>query len=149
MNTPVYGAEALVRAALEEAASSCEMHAMVRGDRREKFIAERDAERIRAIAPDAIIAKVMPVDPVAHLAECHAFRVSPDGQDAEGHDWLEVAEPDNKEAFAVYAAPVLPGYDEVRELAEFEKWVQGSGFEKFHESMFAAWQARAALREGK
>lgn len=43
--------------------------------------------------------------PVTHLIDRHAFSVSPHGQDAEGHSWLEEAHsPDEKGALAVYSS---------------------------------------------
>jgi hypothetical protein len=45
-------------------------------------------------------------EPVAWLICRSAFRVSPDGQDAEGHEWLEEAdEPGMEGSFPVYTAP--------------------------------------------
>lgn len=44
-------------------------------------------------------------EPVAYLVERHAFRASPDGQDAEGNSWLEECHPTEPGAFQVYAAP--------------------------------------------
>ena len=47
-------------------------------------------------------------EPVTWLLRRSAFRASPDGQDAEGHEWLEEAdEPGQESSFPVYAAPVL------------------------------------------
>lgn len=46
-----------------------------------------------------------PQEPVAYLAEHHAFRVSPHGQDAEGHDWLEMSDANDPRAFPVYSTP--------------------------------------------
>lgn len=53
-------------------------------------------------------------EPAAHLIERHAFHVSPHGQDAEGHDWLEVDEEVSQEAFPVYTA------DQVRSIVRAE-----------------------------
>ncbi|WP_429949572.1 hypothetical protein ACQYWY_21675 [Comamonas sediminis] len=44
-------------------------------------------------------------EPVAYLVLCSSFRASPDGQDAEGHEWLEEAGCDTPGAFPVYRLP--------------------------------------------
>ena len=45
------------------------------------------------------------MEPVAWLIVRSAFRASPDGQDAEGHEWLEEAQsPEEPGAFAVFTA---------------------------------------------
>lgn len=53
----------------------------------------------------AIIASVPAPEPIAYLIERHVFRASQDGQDAEGLDWLEIAEIGDAGSFPVYAAP--------------------------------------------
>lgn len=55
----------------------------------------------------ALSTKQQAGEPVAWLIERHAFRVSPHGQDAEGHDWLEVTNDGEADAFPVYTAPQL------------------------------------------
>lgn len=50
-------------------------------------------------------AKNLLAEPVAYLVLCSSFRASPDGQDAEGHEWLEEAGCDTPGAFPVFRAP--------------------------------------------
>ena len=55
-------------------------------------------------------------EPVAWLICRSAFRVSPDGQDAEGHEWLEEAdEPGMEGSFPVYTAPQAQPADALAE----------------------------------
>lgn len=46
--------------------------------------------------------------PVAWLVERHAFRASPHGQDADGHDCLEVTNEGEPKAFPVFVAQPVP-----------------------------------------
>ena len=67
-------------------------------------------------------------EPVAYLVERHAFRVSPDGQDADGSSWLVECLPTEPGAFPVYAAPqprafqTADGAQERKPLTEQEIW---------------------------
>jgi hypothetical protein len=49
--------------------------------------------------------KNLQTEPVAYLVLSSSFRASPDGQDAEGHEWLEEAGCDTPGAFPVYRLP--------------------------------------------
>jgi hypothetical protein len=71
-------------------------------------------------------------EPVAFLVERHSFRVSPHGQDAEGHDWLEVTNDGEAGSFAVYTADyaeslrqqrdeLLTSLESIRDVLEFHE----------------------------
>lgn len=101
----------------------------------------------RAINLPAIIASVPAPEPIAYLIERHVFRASQDGQDAEGLDWLEVAEIGDAGSFPVYAAP--PAAEINRQLLEASKGVvrllkaagflmQGTASTPFMEAIAAA-----------
>ena len=65
-----------------------------------------EADAVEALGALAATQAEVQAEPVAWLICRSAFRVSPDGQDAEGHEWLEEAdEPGMEGSFPVYTAP--------------------------------------------
>ena len=67
-------------------------------------------------------------EPVTWLLRRSAFRASPDGQDAEGHEWLEEAdEPGQEGSFPVYAAPVLAAQPEGPQAETIEEAARDVG----------------------